>query len=149
VCTRSGKSEWIPVTDKTGQSKKINKRLQKKVEEQHDMASEVEDQLKVLSYKKGRRKTSTKCECTWAVNFAKPPPRQKNPLVRVTTMKLEHTNGCSPSAFTFQKHERRLGRIWSKTLLMQGQYHLDFWSYIVRVRHSFYLPCCFVLILVI
>jgi hypothetical protein len=137
VCTRSGKSEWILVTDKTAQSKKLNKRLQKNVEQHDDMASEVEDQLKVLSYKKARRKTSTKCGCTWAVNFTKPPPGQKNPLVRVTTMKLEHTNGSSPSASTFRKHERRLGRVWSKTLLMQGQYHLDFSSNVVRIRHSF------------
>jgi hypothetical protein len=84
VCSRSSKSEWIQVTDNTGQSKKLHKRLQKNVEQQEDMASEVEDQLKVLSYKKGRRKTSTNCGCTWAVNFAKPQPGQKNPLVRVT-----------------------------------------------------------------
>ncbi len=133
MCTRSGKSDWIPVTDYTAQFIKLHKRLQKN----DDMESEVEDQLKVLSYKKARRKTSTKCGCTWAVNFAKPPPGEKNPLLRVTTMKLEHTNGCSPSAFTFRKHERLLGRVWSKTLLMQGKYQLDSSLYLVRFHHSF------------
>jgi hypothetical protein len=33
---------------------------------------------------------------------------------------LNHTNGCVPSPSTFRKHERRLGRVYSKSLLMQG-----------------------------
>ena len=148
MCTRSGKSEWIPVTDNTAQSKKLQTQLQKNGQQNDDMASEVEDLLKVLSYKKARRKTSTKCGCTWAVNFAKPPAGQKNPLLRVTVMKLEHTNGCSPSASTFRKHERRLGRVWSKTLLMQGLYQFVY-VFILRFHHSFQLPRCFLLILVI
>ncbi len=130
--TRSGKSEWIPVADNTAHSKKINTQLLKMGQQHDDMSSEVEDQLKVLSYKKARRKTSTKCGCTWDVNFAKPPPGQNNPLVRVTTIKLQHTNGCSPSASTFRKHERRFGRVWSKALLMQGH----------NLLNSFFIIAC-------
>jgi hypothetical protein len=69
------------------------------------MASEVEDQLKTLSNKKGRLKTSKKCGCKWAVSFSKPPPGVKNPIIRVSKINLTHTNGCAHTTSTFKgKH---------------------------------------------
>jgi hypothetical protein len=120
VCSRAGKSQWVAVTDVTAQQTKLTKQLQRQQGESEDITPEVEDRLKALSYKKGRRKTSTKCGCKWAVSFSKPPTGEKNPIVRVTSTNLTHTNGCAPSPSTCRKHERRLGRVYPKTLLMQG-----------------------------
>ncbi len=109
----------MTVTELTGNSARLTKQLQK---QQHEnISSEVDDRLKARSYKKSRRKTSTKCGCKWAVHFTKPPPGEKNPIIRVTSLMLDHTNGCVPSPSTFHKHERRLGRVYSKSLLMQGK----------------------------
>lgn len=109
----------MTVTDQTGNSARLTKRLERQQHE--DISSAVDDRLMRLSYKKSRRKTSTKCGCKWAVHFTKPPPGEKNPIIRVTSLLLNHTNGCVPSASTFRKHERRLGRVYSKSLLMQGK----------------------------
>ncbi len=120
MCSRAGKSTWVPVTDVTRQSANLTKQLERA--QVDDVSAEVEERLKALSYKKARRKTSTKCGCKWAVLFSKPAPGDKNPIIRVTSINLKHTNGCAPTASTFRKHERSLGRVYSKTLLMQGKH---------------------------
>lgn len=121
----------MTVTDLTGNSARLTKQLQRQQHE--DISSEVDDRLKALSYKKSRRKTSTKCGCKWAVHFTKPPPGEKNPIIRVTSLLLKHTNGCAPSPSTFRKHERRLGRVYSKSLLMQGKQTLHILSFMSSI----------------
>ncbi len=120
VCTRAGKSQWVAVTDLTTHSEKLSKQLAKSGQEPEDISIEVNARLQTLSYKKSRRKTSTKCDCKWSVRFTTPAKGDKNSIVRVTSINLKHTNGCAPSQSTFRKHERRLGRVWSQALLVQG-----------------------------
>jgi hypothetical protein len=124
VCTRAGKSQWVPVTDVTTHSEKLSKQLQKSGQEPEDISAEVNIRLQTLAYKKSRRKTSTKCGCKWSVRFTTPAPGDKNSVIRVTSINLQHTNGCAPSQSTFRKHERRLGRVWSQALLTQGLFVL-------------------------
>ena len=137
VCSRSGKSPWVPVTDVTGQSTKLTKQLER--QELHDVSAEVEERLQALSYKKPRRKTSTKCGCKWSVVFTKTTPGDKNPIVEVTSINLTHTNGCEPTASTFRKHERRLGRVYSKTLLMQGKPFISYEQAVCQL-HPYHDP---------
>ena len=84
VCTRAGKSQWVPVTDVTTHSEKLSKQLQKSGQEPEDISAEVNIRLQTLAYKKSRRKTSTKCGCKWSVRFTTPAPGDKNSVIRVS-----------------------------------------------------------------
>ena len=44
--------------------------------------------------KNARAKSSTKCGCAWRFRFTK---KKGFPAIKVTTMDLNHTNGCVPS----------------------------------------------------
>jgi hypothetical protein len=132
-CTRAGKSQWVPVTDATTHSEKLSKQLEKSGLEPEDISAEVNSRLQTLSYKKSRRKTSTKCGCKWSVRFTPPAPGDKNSVIRITSINVKHTNGCAPSQSTFRKHERRLGRVWSQALLIQG------WFWALRLGFVFFV----------
>ncbi len=51
--------------------------------------------LQQSKFKKSRTKTSTRCNCQWRVRLKKNPDELEG--IEITTMALEHTNGCCPS----------------------------------------------------
>ena len=117
-CSRAGLpgGNYVAVTDIDGH---VRVTLQKsKNSDYSSLYNQLQDQL---GHKKGRKTWSVKCDCGWAVRFARMPEN----MIRVTRVVDVHTNGCIPSPSTYRSQKRMLGRVYTRDLILKGIEYFD------------------------